>query len=906
MSRTSGLLSAILLLAYLAPFSETHGVSENGAQTISAPTKPISYTSQNEEEEEEDDENLGDDAIFSLDDPSEKIEKQPQQHQLDRIIKSIEIVRQSPNKYITAASIYNHLPFHEGVPFDRFATNQLIKKLYELDIFEQIEVRASILADEQIALYIIVDEEPELDELVLKGNRALSEKDIEESLQTSKLKSVSPRKTEMLKRKLIDAYRKKNYHSTEINVDYEVVDGKAIVTFNIVEGPTSLVKRIFFKGNNCISEKRLKAILNTQEDWILSFMNHGGCYDPDMLEKDKRNIESFYKMEGFFDARLLDAEVTKDPVDGQFLITFTVAEGEIYHFGELRAQSNEILTEKVLLSTLEFETGDVYSSKKLWEGMETLKKVWGSLGYVFVDIQPNMVPNRETRTIDITFEADLGDKVFARRINIVGNNKTRDKVIRRKLLVAEGDLLTNNKLEGSKERVQGLSFFDTKEDGVQWKINRANEKEADVDLIVKEAKTGRVALQAGYGGSPDNPGSAAQTLSISGSIFETNLFGQGMQLNLTGQWSAQEWTASGTFVDPYFMDMPVLLENNIHYTKTNRASELNGTEGFQETSKGASIGTGYLFQQRWMDIITRSSIGIESINMTNRPKVKDPNSSLGKAYQTILDMRFQPGTMGFIQTMIAQDLRNHVYHPSRGYQWMATLRVGLPIENIGGKRIVQPLQNVGAITTTDQGILQAEAQTNSINTQNIGVDNQIATQINAFRCGLGFVKLDMDASWYTPLIGERWLIFGIHAHAGFVNAIKNYVIPYKELYHVGGAMTVRGWEWGQLGPTFMGDSIGACKEFYLNAELIFPIRPDYSIKGCFFYDGGTGWDTPTLDLTPSMRQALRNNNFDYRHSIGFGVRMLQPQPMRIDWGFKLDRRKNEKHMEVHFNTYREF
>ena len=175
---------------------------------------------------------------------------------------------------------------------------------------------------------------------------------------------------------------------------------------------------------------------------------------------------------------------------------------------------------------------------------------------------------------------------------------------------------------------------------------------------------------------------------------------------------------------------------------------------------------------------------------------------------------------------------------------------------------------------------------------------------------LGFQKYDIDAHWYTPLIGSYDLIFHLRGYLGIVVPFKHKLIPYRELFHIGGPASVRGFLFGEIGPQFnvfeqlseatRGDSIGGTKATWINAELIFPITNDMNFKGVLFYDGGAGWDNPYVNA--DNRRFIRNNHFNYRHAVGFGIRIYNPMPLKVDWGFKLDPRKGEPAYEVHFNS----
>jgi outer membrane protein insertion porin family len=257
--------------------------------------------------------------------------------------------------------------------------------------------------------------------------------------------------------------------------------------------------------------------------------------------------------------------------------------------------------------------------------------------------------------------------------------------------------------------------------------------------------------------------------------------------------------------------------------------------------------------------------GAEHIRYQPKPFVSLPENykELAQAYQIVLDRRFQDGTLVSLSNSCIQDYRNHPQYPSRGYLWAVNAKLAVPYKD----------------------------------------------------CSFGFFKVEIDTHWYTPLINEYDLIFHLRAHLGFIKQIGNHTIPYRELFLIGGPATVRGFNFGQISPQIalvgaqknLIDPIGGKKAFYLTAELLFPILPDRSIMGVIFYDGGSGWDTPNACEIPK-NLPLRNNNFSYRHAIGFGIRMTNPTPVVIDWGFKLDRRKRsgESASEMHFTASRDF
>ena len=180
--------------------------------------------------------------------------------------------------------------------------------------------------------------------------------------------------------------------------------------------------------------------------------------------------------------------------------------------------------------------------------------------------------------------------------------------------------------------------------------------------------------------------------------------------------------------------------------------------------------------------------------------------------------------------------------------------------------------------------------------------------IPTFNNAIGFYKVTFDTHWYTTLIQEYDVVLHTHAFFGLATPVNTQrAVPFSELFHIGGPATVRGFRFGEVGPKFLNESgIGAKKAMFVNVELLFPITSDYSMRGIFFYDGGAGWDNPYVH--GADKAFVTGNSFDYRHSVGIGIRLTSPVPVKIDWGFKIDPRKDrldrsrdENASEVHFS-----
>ncbi len=792
-----------------------------------------------------------------------------QQRLSSRIIHNITVVRHHPNQFITDEAIKNAIGYIEGTPFNPAKSNAVIKKLFRLGFFENIKIKAKLVNNDQIDLFIILDELPQVVDILMSGNKSLSDVKIENELKLGELRAVDQRILQDIVRKLRKLYIEKDFHFVDIQSDLQIADGnKATIIITIHENVRSLVKRVRFKGNDHVRSKDLAKAIFTREDWLLSFATKAGSYQPDKLEKDKRYLENYYKTLGYMNARVTDVQIDLDPQTKHYAITFVIHEGDMYLVKDVHCQAIEHISEHDFVKHLPIKPGTPFSIKDVMDSMDVLKKIVGEFGYLFADIQPSIVPDETNKTVDVSFEIETGSKVFLSRLTIKGNKKTRDHIIRRKVHIPEGAMITQQALDLSKQRVEALSFWD-KENGVQWKINRINDQKADLDLIVKEAKTGKIIGQIGFGGNQMNMQSASQGFNWGVNIYDVNLFGRGIQFNTSANWSPQEWSAVVDVTEPYLLDRPLAVGYNFHVDKAYRSEELYNLKNLTERYMGSSIHAGYLCSRWSIDTIFRGIVGFEGIHLNHPPELAPGTESQPGAltYYKVVRQTFKSGTMCFIGLEAGQDIRNHIVHPSAGYQWSFASRIGLPSLNFG------------------------------------------------------FCKLDFDYSWYTSLIDEYSLILCFHTHLGYIRALQNKTIPFKELYNIGGPATVRGFEWGEISPSVnlnpwrlpdeicgrMAEPIGGRKALVVNVELTFPITRDHTKTGALFYDGGSGWCPQNLNITPTERACyLQNACFDYRQAIGIGFRMTEPQPIRIDWGFKLDRRPGESASEVHFTTFREF
>ena len=764
------------------------------------------------------------------------------------------------NTLVSQESIKMRLPYKEGDDFDVCSTSQAIKNVFALNYFRQVQIFIDEIDNQSLDLYVVVTEKPKVNDIVFEGNNHLSTKDIKKEAGLNNIPTVNEEELKNLASKIKNYYHKKNYHFVEISHHLETVnENHVIIHFNIKENKKSYIRRIFFKNNHHVSSKKLKRIIFSRELWILSPLDHSGSYQPQMIEGDKALIEDGYKSNGFINAKVSDVEVVHNEENHSYDITYTVHEGEVYHIKDVTMQGNDLLSEEELKSVVPIREGQRYSVEMLRTSIENLRLLWGESGYIFADIEPAIDIDEENKTISINFYFDLKDKVYLNRLNIKGNKKARDKIIRRQVLIDEGDLITNKKMEQSKNRIKMMGYFDERE-GVNWKKTRIDDTHADLDLMLKEVKTGKFNLNMTFGGG-QKQNSPSTGLTTSVMIADRNLYGSGIATSALAEIAKKHQSFTTSIMSPWMFDKPIKGVFNAYHRRSEYEDGISYTEGDpHEIVTGGFLGTGYASKMLY-DSIIEGQIGFETISFDPAVTAAKRLSTLEQTYyQIILDRSFQSGDQYWAKCSISQDRRNGLAFTSRGYQWNWYSQIALPMTDNGFK----------------------------------------------------YFKTELDASWYTPLIGETDLVLCMHAHLGFIRPLGDKNAPWKSLFHMGGPSTIRGYTYGQVGPTWNGDSMGATKAFHVNTELIMPLTADQSARAVIFYDGGAGWDVPYAEdlraKIPTFEAELLNNKFFYRHSVGAGIRITRPTPIQVDFGIKLNpaAQFKKKLTEVHFSMTHEF
>jgi len=748
------------------------------------------------------------------------------------------------NKHVKPEVILNRIPYKENNRFDKKLSSMAINNLYGLGYFRQIQIETEQIDENKINLYITVEEKKLLEKIEFKGNKTIKTKQFFEKLKLDKLTTVDEEHLQRISKTIVNMYKEENKHS--IKISYKIIPNKenpdkATALFEINEGPSGKIARVHFVGNKQIPSRKLRKNIFTRENWLLSFMDGAGQYNDEAVDMDKHRIEYFYRDLGFLMVKVSDVKIEFSKNQREINVTFYIKEGEKFTVRNIEAQGGDgIFIEKELLEKVELESGEPYSQSLLIKSINQLKSLWGEKGYIYADVYPQIKPDEKNNTVDVIFNCEKGNKMYTNRIIISGNKVTLDKVIRRQLTIYEGDLITSKKLNESQNNVEYLSFFER--GGVNWRIHKISDDLADLELHVKESKTGNLSAGLSYG---TDRHTTKRSVKGNLSVEKKNLLGRGWDVGGLIQASRHRLNKmQASFFEPSLFDRDLSAAINIYRQEEEYDQWTILDKKPVEKVAGVDMQLGFLLPQIDKRLRFILELGIEDISYNKRRGdkfiVQRPQEE-AEVLQPIVNRKFKPGTLTWIGADLVSDKRNHQIYPNRGYRLALNTKTALPPFN------------------------------------------------NAF----SFFKAELEGSWYTPLIGEDSLVLALHGKAGGVHSLSDEkIVPYKELFHMGGQTTVRGFVWGSIGPAWRtGDPLGARYATQFNAELLFPLVPDYSMKGHVFYDAGAGWNTPKYDIP--NRSYIKRDKFDLRHSVGFGLNLVHPVPAKIDWGYKLDRRKKD-------------
>ena len=555
------------------------------------------------------------------------------------------------NQRIEDATVRSYMSLRQGDAITEAEIDRSLKALFGTGLFSDVTIRR---AGNDLVVNVV--ENPIINRLAFEGNKRIDDDALSAEVQLRPRQVYSRARIQSDVQRIIDVYRRAGRFS--VSVEPKVVQlpqNRVDLIFEVEEGPVTGIRKITFIGNRYFSDRKLRSEIATKEDRFYRLFTTADKYDPDRLGVDRELLRRLYLKSGFVDFRVVSAvaELSTDRKD--FFVTIAVEEGERFRVGEIDVQSAiRDLADSQLMELVVLESGKIYNAEKVTETIQAIAFEAGRLGFAFVNVRPDLSIDRETRIIDVTFVVNEAQRIFVERINITGNSRTLDKVIRREFRLVEGDSFNAALLQRSRQRLRTLDFFET----VQMTQDPGSEPDKTViNVNVREKSTGALTFGAGF--------SSDQGVLADIGISERNLLGRGQDIRAAITLSGRSQEIDLSFTEPFFLDRNLAAGFDVFRKTADQQRE----SSFDSRSAGFALRAGFPITE-----LLRQSVNytLRSDSIGNI----DPNAS-----------RFVKGQEGtFITSAIGHvltlDTRNDRISPTDGF----IVRLEQTLAGLGGDK----------------------------------------------------------------------------------------------------------------------------------------------------------------------------------------------------------------------------
>lgn len=534
---------------------------------------------------------------------------------------------------IEADTVRSYLSIASGDAFTPEGLDKSLRNLFATGLFQDVK-----LEREGGRLIVRVQENPVINRIAFEGNHHVKDEQLTGEV-TLKPRTVFTRtKVQNDVKRLLDVYRRSGRFAATVEPKIiQLEQNRVDLVFEINEGQTTYVQAINFVGNKQFSDGRLREALRTKEERWYRFFSQDDTYDPDRLTFDREMVRRFYLSRGYADFRIDSVTAELSPDRTGFIVTMTVNEGERYSFGDVKVESRlPDLNGSDLMPSVTTLSGEGYNSEEIEETIQALTEDVGNRGYAFVDVKPHIERKPDEKKINVTYNVVEGPRVFVDRIEITGNVRTVDKVIRREMRLVEGDAFNAAKLRRSKQRLRELNFFEKAE--VTNVPSEGAQDRTVIKVEVQEKSTGELSFGAGY----------STTLGplLEVSAKERNLLGLGQSLRLSGVLAGSKSQVDMSFTEPYFLDRPVAAGIDLFAVRR----DMTSYSSYNSESIGGSLRAGYQLSDKlredWKYTLRQTRIYDISDSATRYIKDQEGTTVLSSIGHTLLydrrDSRVDP------------------------------------------------------------------------------------------------------------------------------------------------------------------------------------------------------------------------------------------------------------------------
>ena len=701
--------------------------------------------------------------------------------------------------------IRSHIRVRVGDNYMRTAVDEDVRTLYGTGYFHNIRV-VEDLAATGIKLSYVVQGKPVLTDIKFEGNKKFSTSKLQKKLTAKVGEPLDERKLFTDAQELTNLYQKSGYQKTKVKYNMKINEsaGRGSVVFEVEEAPKVKIAAVDFVGAEAFPQKQLQKVLKTRKRGMWSWLTGTGVLKEDEFEDDKERLAEFYHNLGYIDFELKDVKF-EELTPNQMAIRLAVNEGKKYKVGDLSFKGNTLFNNDELRKELKLVPGTVLSPKTLNEDLEKLRDKYGDKGYIDAHVIAEKKANTETGNIDLVHQIDEKDKSFIEKIEIRGNTKTKDKVIRRELAVAPGETYNNVKVKLSKYRLQGLNFFEKVETQPE-PTDVPNRKNLIVN--VEEKNTGNMTVGAGFS-SIDSLIGFVEVSQANFDLFKPwNFTGAGQKFRARASFGTERQDYVISFIEPWFLERKLQFGVDLYHRNMAFQSAL-----YEQRQTGARVS---LSRTLGSDFLiggvnyTVESIGINNVTASASPQLK------GEAGDQLVSK---------IGTSIAYDTRGGGFLPNKGQKTELTAEVA------GG-----PLGGDAA-----------------------------------------FYKLELRTGWYFKGLAEGHVL-ELTGRSGFGSPWENGKnVPLFYRYFLGGANTLRGYRYPQVGPRdSLNEPFGGNTYYMGTAEYSIPVID--RVRLAAFYDIGNVFSQP-FSFNPGVGETI------YQDDVGIGIRLNIPNlgPLRLDY-----------------------
>lgn len=845
-------------------------------------------------------------------------QSQPQQmaQPQRQVITQINVVG---NVRIEPATIANYLTIRRGDYFDLNKIDESLKNLLATGIFADVE-----LYQRGTALVVKVVENPIINRIIFEGNKKLDYDDLIEEVRLRPRQFYTRSKVRSDVQRIMELYRSKGRFAAIISPKaVRQEQNRVDLVFEIQEGPKTKVGKINIIGNKLFSDGDLRDLMATTESRWWRIFSSNDTFDPDRMAYDQQQMRQFYLNEGYADFRIVSAVAELTPDRKEFIVTFSVEEGVQYEFGEIEVDSEiRDLSNEFLKAFVWTREGRIYNSEAIERSKEALVDAAGLAGYAFADVRPQVSRNRETRTIALTYRILEAPRTYVERINIKGNVRTLERVIRREFRLQEGDAFNTALEQRSETRLNRLGFFREVE---ITRVQGSEPDRMDLEVAVEEQATGELQLGLGF--------SSFEGLVFDSSIAERNFMGRGQTARLALSRSGVRDSVTVSFTEPYLWGRTVSGGADLFYNKSK--SNERSRSPFISNNQGGQVRAGLALNETWQ-IQARHSLsfrevgytqdykellaGLRTQGITDRGRVgfvKVPeyddlladldlngdgilnDDELNEVLGGDIDAFFSPfsGLESISGLTLAYETRNNFIQPTRGMGFS----ISTDVAGLGGKvRYLRNRLSLDKYWTPFGGwTFRANAEAGYI----MGLGQEVRQQD---RFTLGGPKL---RGFDTAGVGPRRVQYGILENQPQFEEVNGEQVP---ILDANGDQVLKDVE------VFRPDafSFGGNAYYLARGELFFPLGDaalELGVRASAFIDVGALWkldfDVPNCRApgNPDTGVCIGGNSSGPRAAFGIGFSWQSPfGPFRIDLAKNIRKGEFDETQSLQFNVGTQF